>query len=281
MPDAVLSRSVNRRFQSGRHHGYRGGLLVSGNAACSAATGAGIVTVLSTGAKFDPTLNDWPLVRHDPRNTSVLRPPPAPTATTLSASANPSVYGQQVTFTAVVASMSNPPVAGTPGGNVVFSDGGTNLGSCAVASGSCIYETSSLSTGNHTIVARYSGDSKFATSRSAGMSKFVSQAASNTIVSSSLNPSGSGQSVTLTATVVAVAPGAGMPTGPVTFNDAGNFIGTAPLNLNGQAILAVTNFISGNPHHHGHLRRRRQFYRELNSCARFASRKRSRLLVER
>jgi FG-GAP-like repeat len=33
---------------------------------------AGIVTLLSTGAPFNPGLNDWPLVRHDPRQTSVL-----------------------------------------------------------------------------------------------------------------------------------------------------------------------------------------------------------------
>jgi hypothetical protein len=38
----------------------------------SCQTPAGIVTLLSTGASFNPGLNDWPLVRHDPRQTSVL-----------------------------------------------------------------------------------------------------------------------------------------------------------------------------------------------------------------
>lgn len=42
-----------------------------GAGACPTAS-AGVVTVLSTGATFNPGLNDWPLVRHDPRNTSVL-----------------------------------------------------------------------------------------------------------------------------------------------------------------------------------------------------------------
>jgi VCBS repeat protein len=42
-----------------------------GAGACSAST-PGIVTIISTGAAFNPSLNDWPLVRHDPRNTSVL-----------------------------------------------------------------------------------------------------------------------------------------------------------------------------------------------------------------
>jgi len=38
----------------------------------SCQTPAGIVTLFSTGASFNPGLNDWPLVRHDPRQTSVL-----------------------------------------------------------------------------------------------------------------------------------------------------------------------------------------------------------------
>jgi hypothetical protein len=42
-----------------------------GSGACPTAS-AGVVTVLSTGATFNPGLNDWPLVRHDTRNTSVL-----------------------------------------------------------------------------------------------------------------------------------------------------------------------------------------------------------------
>jgi FG-GAP-like repeat len=42
-----------------------------GAGACSAST-PGIVTIISTGATFNPSLNDWPLTRHDPRQTSVL-----------------------------------------------------------------------------------------------------------------------------------------------------------------------------------------------------------------
>ncbi len=44
---------------------------VVGSGVCPTAS-AGVVTVLSTGATFNPGLNDWPLVRRDPRNTSVL-----------------------------------------------------------------------------------------------------------------------------------------------------------------------------------------------------------------
>ena len=42
-----------------------------GGSSCSSPT-AGVVTVFSTGTPFHPGLNDWPLVRRDPRNTSVL-----------------------------------------------------------------------------------------------------------------------------------------------------------------------------------------------------------------
>jgi hypothetical protein len=42
-----------------------------GAGACSAST-PGVVTIVSTGTTFNPALNDWPLVRHDPRSTSVL-----------------------------------------------------------------------------------------------------------------------------------------------------------------------------------------------------------------
>jgi hypothetical protein len=43
---------------------------IVGSGACS--TSSAVATVLSTGATFNPGLNDWPLVRRDPRNTSVL-----------------------------------------------------------------------------------------------------------------------------------------------------------------------------------------------------------------
>lgn len=45
--------------------------LSVGSGSCNGST-PGVVTIISTGAAFNPSLNDWPLVRHDPRNTSVL-----------------------------------------------------------------------------------------------------------------------------------------------------------------------------------------------------------------
>ena len=48
------------------------------------------------------------------------------TTTSLGSSANPSVFGQSVTFTATVAAAS--PASGTPTGTVTFKDGATTLG---------------------------------------------------------------------------------------------------------------------------------------------------------
>ena len=51
------------------------------------------------------------------------------TTTTVASSANPSVYGQQVTFTATV-----KPGTGTPTGTVIFYDGSTVLGTATLSS---------------------------------------------------------------------------------------------------------------------------------------------------
>jgi hypothetical protein len=69
--------------------------------------------------------------------------------------------------------------------------------------------------------------------------------ATSTSVGSSLNPSTYGQSVTFTATVTAVAPGSGTPTGTVTFLDGGSAIGSGMLS-GGVASLAISTLAVGN-----------------------------------
>jgi hypothetical protein len=63
-------------------------------------------------------------------------------------------------------------------------------------------------------------------------------------LSSSSNPSGPGQSVTFTATVSAVAPATGTPTGTVTFLDGVNTLGMRTL-VNGVAALSIGTLSSG------------------------------------
>ena len=89
---------------------------------------------------------------------------PANATTTVTSAANPSVYGQSVTFTATVAA--NPPGSGTPTGTVQFQIDGTNFGSPVTLVGGSATSSAitTLSAAAHTIKAIYSGDTNFATS---------------------------------------------------------------------------------------------------------------------
>src|SRR6202030_816137 len=83
--------------------------------------------------------------------------------TTVNSTANPSVFGQTVTFTAVVAAVS--PGTGTATGTVTFKEGAVTLANTvAMAAGQATCTTSSLSVGTHTITASYSGDGNFTSS---------------------------------------------------------------------------------------------------------------------
>src|SRR5262249_42968574 len=136
--------------------------------------------------------------------------------TAVTSSLNPSVFGQTVTFTATVSAVA--PGSGTPTGTVTFLDGTATLGTRSLSAGSATLATSALTIGNHTISLSYAGDANFNTSTSAAITQ-TDKGASSTAVTSSLNPSVFGQAVTFTATVSAVAPATGTPTGTVTFLD--------------------------------------------------------------
>ncbi len=151
----------------------------------------------------------------------------ASSTTTLTSSANPSVYGQSVTFTATVAAVS--PGSGTATGTVTFKDGATTLGTGTLSGGVATYTTSSLALGTHSVTAAYGGDTNFKSSTSSTLSQVVNQASSTTTLTSSSNPSVYGQSVTFTATVAGASPSTGTPTGTVTFKDGGTTLGTGTL----------------------------------------------------
>jgi len=141
----------------------------------------------------------------------------AATVTTLASSANPSVSGQGVTFTAHVASS-----GGTPGGTVTFAIDGVAQPAATLSGGNATLLVPALGVGSHVITATYSGATNFLTSGGtlAG-GQVVGKATTTTAVSSSGTPSAFGGLVTLTATVAPVAPGVGTPTGTVTFSLGG------------------------------------------------------------
>jgi predicted outer membrane repeat protein len=96
----------------------------------------------------------------------------ADTTTTVSSSANPSVIGQAVTFTATVSAGAAP--LGVPTGSVTFFDGTTALGTGALnAAGQGTVTTSSLSAGSHAITAVYAGDPNFRPSTSTVLTQEV------------------------------------------------------------------------------------------------------------
>jgi hypothetical protein len=164
-------------------------------------------------------------------------------ATTVTVSAVPSggaVYGQAVTFTAILSS-----AAGTPSaGNVQFVDSVFgNLGTVTEFSpGVYKYTTTTaqlLTVGLHTITASYTNttDSNFA--NNSGQLVDYSIAAANTqvtvtalpIAGQPANTANYGNLVTFKATVVGVSPGGGGPTdGTLTFYDTVGMV-TTPLGV--------------------------------------------------
>jgi hypothetical protein len=170
----------------------------------------------------------------------------AATSTTVGSSVNPSAYGQSVTFTATV-SVNAPgtTAVAAPSGTVTFSDGSNSLGSVAVTTTNGVttatLTTAALGVGSHTIAAAYSGDGSFNGS-SGSANQAVNKAATTTTLTSSVNPSLPGQSVTFTATVKVAAPGTtanGAPSGTVTFADNGTTIGTGTLSTSNGVTSAT------------------------------------------
>src|SRR5437867_186675 len=163
----------------------------------------------------------------------------------LSTSANPSVFGQQVTFTAVIRPIA--PGSGSPqAGTVQFRVDGADLGPpVAVSGGQATKWTTTLAVGSHTVSAVFSGDASFngSTGAVAG-GQSVNKADSITTLTSSDNPSKRDQSVTFTATVNPNPPGSGSPTGTVAFTIDGGSPLTVALD-NRQASLSTAALSAG------------------------------------
>ena len=107
-------------------------------------------------------------------------------------------------------------------------------------SGQTSITISTLAAGVHSITAAYGGDGNFNGSTSGAITQVVNRAATTTVVTTSANPAFVGETVTFTATVVPVAPGAGIPTGTVQFKDNGANIG-GPVTLSaGVASIVET-----------------------------------------
>src|SRR5262249_21308297 len=89
--------------------------------------------------------------------------------------------------------------------------------------------------------------SDFPASTSAVVTVTVNRAATAVALASSVNPAVPGQAVTFTATVAVVAPGAGTPTGTVTFMDGNVVLGTGAVGADGTAMF-TTSFAAAGGH---------------------------------
>jgi YVTN family beta-propeller protein len=161
----------------------------------------------------------------------------AATTTTLNSSPNPSTTGQTVNFIATVAGQ----YGGAATGTVTFKEG-TNktLSTASLVNGSATLPLSTLGAGTHTVTAVYGGDPNSNGSTSPAITQTVTgKTATTTTVSSSLNPSFVGQSVTFTATV---SPSAA--TGTVTFKAGQTVLGTASLS-SGTAAFSTSSLSAG------------------------------------
>jgi hypothetical protein len=150
------------------------------------------------------------------------------TSTAVATSGTPSTFGESVTFTATVtgtgAGSGNPNIDG----NVTFKDGGTTLCSNVAvnAGGVATCSTAALTVAGspHAITAYYANGANFANSSGTlSPGQTVNKRDTSTAVSSSMNLSTFGQSVTFTATVTGTGAGSGNPNidGNVTFKDGG------------------------------------------------------------
>ena len=185
-------------------------------------------------------------------NGSVEQAVDAATSTGVTSNENPSTFGNNVTFTATVTNTSGS--GGAPTGTVEFFDGGTFLGfgTTLTANGAdtatSTFSTAGLSAGsagNHTIQAFYVPSGDFTVSN--GSVGQVVNAMTSTGVTSSLNPSTAGDSVTFTATVMSIGSGNGTPGGKVDFVDMSTGTDLTPGGelLSGGVATFTTSMLAG------------------------------------
>jgi hypothetical protein len=186
--------------------------------------------------------------------SAILTVNAAPAGTTLTSSANPSIFGGNVTFTATVTPTSGNPV---PTGTVDFLDGGTKLCSAiALSGGTATCSTAVLAIGAHVIQSNYGGDTNTVAS-SATLAQNVNLIPTGMTLTASPPAVMVGTPLTLTATVVGSIPSsakvaslalgesaksaaaAGAASGTVTFSDGATVIGSVALDPSGIASLTI------------------------------------------
>ena len=162
------------------------------------------------------------------------------TSIDVSSSANPSVYGQTVSFSAAVAGGT-----GSPTGTVTFSTGAMSATVSLNAENTAVFTTAALS-GNVVMSATYSGDGTN-TGSTAFLEQAFNLASTTTALAVDPNPSLAGWTVTFTATVTVAAPGVGTPSGTVSFvaDNSQVLCSAATLASGGTATCSTSGLVLG------------------------------------
>jgi hypothetical protein len=165
----------------------------------------------------------------------------AVSTTSISADVAQPVFGQTVTLTAHVDASVNPT------GTVTFSDAGAPIGTVPLdADGDAVFADSAMALGSHAVSASYGGDAQTAPSTDTDDADLTVGTASTapSLVATPAVPE-IGEMVTLHTTVGAIAPGAGVPTGSVSFFDGTTKIADVALDGSGAADTQIAALSAG------------------------------------
>jgi hypothetical protein len=129
-------------------------------------------------------------------------------------------------------------------GGVTLVPGSGSLAVTYSLNGGTPFGAPPVAAGTYAVTATFtSSNANYANATGAG-TIVINKAGTSTTLTSSQNPSASGASLTFTAAVTAVSPGAGLPTGTVTFRDGTTILGTGTLS-NGTASFSTSTLSAG------------------------------------
>jgi hypothetical protein len=178
-----------------------------------------------------PGSTDYAAVESAPVSFTISN---ASTNLALTSSHGSAVYGQPIKFVATVTGM-----GATPAGTVTFFSGGTPMGAVTLhGSNTATLTISSLAPGSHSISASYSGGGDFL--NAPPLSESIARASTRVLlIPRGMYHAEKAASNELTAKILPVAPGAGTPTGVVTFMSGKNRLGSKALR-GGQATFTLS-----------------------------------------
>jgi hypothetical protein len=118
------------------------------------------------------------------------------------------------------------------------------LGTGTLSNGVAVFQTAKLAVGSHAITVAYGGAANVKGSTSVALTETINKAAITVSLTSSATTALFGKSITLTAKISVVAPGAARPSGTITFKDGTTVLGTATI-VNGVALFQTAKLSKG------------------------------------